>query len=126
MKLSEKRHDFLWMRVEMLAWARPMIESNNMIIYEKELYRTPEKQLEYFKADKSSTLHSKHLIGLAVDIVLIKGGKFLVNAPLYRIMGQWWIDHGGRWGGEFKKPYDPYHFEYNEKRRKIYLEEIAE
>jgi LAS superfamily LD-carboxypeptidase LdcB len=45
--------------------------------------------------------HSKHELGLAVDIVVTPPS---VQAAL----GHWWEAVGGTWGGEFK---DPIHFE---------------
>lgn len=123
MKLSEKRHHFLWMLNDMLNYIRPVIEQNGIIIYIKELYRDPKLQHRYYDEGKSNTMQGKHPLGLAVDIVLIKDNSFVEKSPIYDMMGEWWKDNGGRWGGDWKDPYDPYHFEFSLKRWKLWKED---
>ena len=125
MTLSDKRNDFLWMIVEMLNWVRPVLEQNNTTIYVNYWNRTVEEQERLVAEGLSSTMKSKHLDKLAVDFILIRGGKFIQKGPIYDMMGRWWQDHGGRWGGEWKRPYDPYHFEYNVKRRNAWRQTLS-
>jgi hypothetical protein len=34
--------------------------------------------------------------------------------PRYTTLGQYWESLGGVWGGRWKEPFDPYHFEWSE------------
>ena len=125
MKLSEKQADFLWMVNDLLTWIRPVIETNNVLLKVIEWNRRMETQRQYVAEGLSRTLQSKHLISLAVDFGIIKNGKFLRESSIYTMMGEQWRNIGGRWGGEFQNLIDPYHFEYNEKRRKEYLDTLG-
>lgn len=121
MKLSEKQSDFLWMVNDLLTMIKPALSANGYLLKITEWNRTIETQRKYVKEHKSKTLRSKHLQGLAVDFAVIKNSKYLINAPLLHIMGNYWIEIGGVWGGEWSDPYDPYHFQYDEVRRVQYL-----
>jgi hypothetical protein len=33
--------------------------------------------------------------------------------PRYTTLGQYWESLGGVWGGRWKDPFDPYHFEWS-------------
>ena len=83
--------------------------------------RTPAEQKELHKQKVTKTLKSKHIIGLAVDLQVMKDGNPVYASTIYNLMGVHWQNIGGVWGGEWKKFKDIMHFEYNELRRAEYL-----
>lgn len=48
--------------------------------------------------------NSLHLSGLAIDLLLYKGGKYLDQTEDHRPLGEWWEKQhpNCRWGGRFK------------------------
>jgi len=82
-----------------------------------ETYRTPAKQHEYKTMGKHYTSSgagkSKHQYGLAIDVVpMINNTAVWDNTALWRKIGLVGEKLGMRWGGRWKKPYDPGHFEW--------------
>jgi hypothetical protein len=82
-----------------------------------ETYRTPSKQHEYKSMGKKYTSsgagRSKHQYGLAIDVVpIIDSVAVWDNATLWRKIGVTGEKLGLRWGGRWRKPYDPGHFEW--------------
>ena len=82
-----------------------------------ESYRTHAKQNEYKSMGKKYTNsgagRSKHQYGLAVDLVpIVNGAAVWDNTVLWRKVGVVGEKLGLRWGGRWKKPYDPGHFEW--------------
>lgn len=82
-----------------------------------ESYRTHAKQHEYKTMGKKYTNsgagRSKHQYGLAVDLVpVVDGVAVWDNTVLWRKVGVVGEKLGLRWGGRWKKPYDPGHFEW--------------
>ncbi|HTE33286.1 MAG TPA: M15 family metallopeptidase [Chryseolinea sp.] len=82
-----------------------------------ETYRTHAKQDEYKIMGKRYTSSgagkSKHQYGLAIDVVPMVNGKAIWdNSALWRKVGTAGEKLGLRWGGRWKKPYDPGHFEW--------------
>jgi hypothetical protein len=82
-----------------------------------ETYRTHAKQNEYRtmgrKYTNSTGGKSKHQYGLAVDVVpLVKGVAVWDNVFLWRKIGTTGEKLGLRWGGRWRNPYDPGHFEW--------------
>lgn len=82
-----------------------------------ETYRTHAKQNEYRSMGRNYTNStggkSKHQYGLAVDVVpVVKGVAVWDNANLWRKVGVAGEKLGLRWGGRWRKPYDPGHFEW--------------
>lgn len=82
-----------------------------------ETFRTHAKQNEYKGMGKNYTNsaggRSKHQYGLAVDVVPIINGKAVWNnTALWRKVGVTGEKLGLRWGGRWKRPYDPAHFEW--------------
>ncbi len=71
----------------------------------------------------SSTMNSKHLEALAIDIILkTPSGKVLADAGDFKSLTDsetrdlesfavYWESLGHKWGGRWVKPYDPYHWE---------------
>jgi hypothetical protein len=82
-----------------------------------ETYRTHAKQNEYRsmgrKYTNSTGGKSKHQYGLAVDVVpMVNGVAVWDNVWLWKKVGVAGEKLGLRWGGRWKKPYDPGHFEW--------------
>lgn len=83
-----------------------------------ESYRTHAKQAEYFgmgrKYTRSKGGNSKHQYGLAVDVVpVIDGQAVWENQTLWKKIGVNGERLGLRWGGRWRAPYDPAHFEWS-------------
>jgi hypothetical protein len=83
-----------------------------------ESFRTHVKQAEYYKMGKKYTRSaggkSKHQYGLAVDVVpMINGEAQWDNINLWKKVGVEGEKLGLRWGGRWKSPYDPAHFEWS-------------
>jgi D-alanyl-D-alanine carboxypeptidase len=84
-----------------------------------ESFRTRAKQAEYFGMGKKYTRsiggRSKHQYGLACDLVPIVNGKpEWDNKVLWRKIGVEGEKLGLRWGGRWRVPYDPAHFEWTD------------
>lgn len=82
-----------------------------------ETYRTKAKQNEYRSMGKKYTRSvgglSKHQYGLAVDVVpVVDSVAQWHNAALWRKVGMAGEKLGLRWGGRWRYPYDPGHFEW--------------
>jgi hypothetical protein len=82
-----------------------------------ESYRTHAKQNEYKtmgkKYTRSGAGKSKHQYGLAVDIVpIVDSVAVWDNTALWKKIGVTGEKLGLRWGGRWRKPYDPGHFEW--------------
>jgi hypothetical protein len=82
-----------------------------------ETYRTHAKQNEYKGMGKKYTRSgggkSKHQYGLAVDVVpIVNGEAQWDNLVLWRKIGVIGEKLGLRWGGRWRHPFDPGHFEW--------------
>jgi hypothetical protein len=82
-----------------------------------ESFRTHAKQSEYFgmgrKYTRSKGGKSKHQYGLAVDVVpVVDGVAQWDDLKLWRRVGVIGERMGLRWGGRWKAPFDPAHFEW--------------
>jgi hypothetical protein len=82
-----------------------------------ESFRTHAKQAEYFgmgrKYTRSKGGKSKHQYGLAVDVVpIIDSVAVWDNTSLWKKIGVIGEKLGLRWGGRWRAPYDPAHFEW--------------
>ncbi len=82
-----------------------------------ETYRTHAKQDEYKTMGKKYTSsgagRSRHQYGLAIDIVpIVDSVAVWDNAALWKKIGMTGEKLGLRWGGRWKKPFDPGHFEW--------------
>ncbi len=82
-----------------------------------ETYRTRTKQAEYYGMGPGFTAsaagQSKHQFGLAMDVVpFVNGAAVWDNKVLFDKIGKIGEELGFRWGGRWKKPYDPGHFEW--------------
>jgi hypothetical protein len=82
-----------------------------------ETYRTQAKQKEYTSMGRRYTRakagHSRHQYGMAVDIVALKDSvPQWNNIALWRKIGVIGERLGLRWGGRWRRPFDPAHFEW--------------
>lgn len=76
-------------------------------------YRDPETQLLMVKKGRSLVRRSKHQDWLAIDLVLVVGGRLVwKRCKEYDTVGEKWEHMGHRWGGRWKKLNDIYHFEW--------------
>lgn len=74
--------------------------------------RTIAEQRELVRLGRSSTLNSRHLAGLAFDIDWQGTARDAVPSAFWWLIGPWAEQQLGlRWGGRWKSPYDPGHFE---------------
>ena len=90
-------------------------------------YRSPEDQAAEFAAGKSRTLTGFHPVWCAMDLAIIDDldGDLVVDKSelhwdfdaRYVTLGQYWESLGGIWGGRWKDPCDPYHFQYSDQLR---------
>lgn len=82
-----------------------------------ETYRTPERQDKLKKRGRSRLRgdQSKHQYGLAIDVVPIVNNRMVwYNRKLWLKIGKMGEKRGLRWGGRWRKFWDPGHFEYIE------------
>jgi len=82
-----------------------------------ESFRTRAKQAEYFGMGKKYTRSvggkSKHQYGLACDVVpLVNGVALWDDKALWRKIGIEGEKLGLHWGGRWRTPFDPAHFEW--------------
>ncbi|MEJ0055395.1 MAG: M15 family metallopeptidase [Bacteroidota bacterium] len=82
-----------------------------------ETYRTRTKQNEYKAMGRRYTRaaagSSKHQYGLAVDVVPVKDSVIQWNnIALWKKVGTIGERLGLRWGGRWRRPFDPAHFEW--------------
>lgn len=85
-------------------------------------HRSPEDQLKEFEAGRSRTKEGLHPRWLAIDLAIWDDldDDMMVDRselhwefdPRYTTLGQYWESLGGVWGGRWKDPCDPYHFEW--------------
>jgi hypothetical protein len=87
-------------------------------------HRSPEEQLVEFNAGRSRTKDGLHIKWLAIDGALwddmnkdgtVNKDEIRWSFDLrYTTLGQYWESLGGVWGGRWKDPCDPYHFEWSD------------
>lgn len=92
-------------------------ESKGITLAIVETYRTHAKQNEYKamgrKYTRSGGGHSKHQYGLAIDVVpLVDSVARWDDYRLWKKIGMVGEQLGLRWGGRWRNPYDPGHFEW--------------
>lgn len=63
------------------------------------------------RVTKAKAGYSNHNFGVAWDIGLFQGAKYLEESPLYKICGQIGCEQGLEWGGDWKSIVDEPHFE---------------
>lgn len=87
-------------------------------------HRSAEEQASEFAAGRSRSMTGFHPLWLAIDLALFQDmdhdGKVDKDEirwrmdPRYITLGQYWESLGGVWGGRWKDPFDPYHFQWAE------------
>lgn len=92
-------------------------ESKGITLAIVETYRTHAKQNEYKSMGKKYTRstggHSKHQYGLAIDVVpVVDSLAQWDDYKLWKKVGAVGEQLGLRWGGRWRNPYDPGHFEW--------------
>jgi len=111
------RWKFLYMVGALLGFA--FIKGIQVLCFT--FYRSPEDQLKEYMSGKSRTKIGKHPSWLAIDLAVVDDvdHNLVVDKdeirwskdPRYEILGVFWESIGGTWGGRWKDPLDPYHFE---------------
>ena len=96
-----------------------LVKGINVICFT--FHRSSEDQLKEYSAGRSRTKTGKHPQWLAIDFAVVDDAdRDLVvdkeeirwsKDPRYEILGLFWESIGGTWGGRWKDPKDPYHFE---------------
>jgi len=112
-KLSSMKFEASKRVKELLETARKRWPEYKIIL--AETYRTQERQDKLYKKGKNTTTVriSKHTLGLAADIYFTDGKRILAyeEAP-YLELGKMGEDLGLTWGGRWKIPFDPAHYEW--------------
>lgn len=116
--LKEMYNDMGLLHPAFRAKAQKLIDSCKSLgieILVVETYRTYSRQDELYKRGKATRLsagRSRHQHGSAVDIVpIVKGRAKWHNRALWRRIGSVGEGLGLKWGGRWKRLYDPGHFE---------------
>jgi D-alanyl-D-alanine carboxypeptidase len=78
-----------------------------------EAYRPPE-MAQLNAASGKGISNSLHTIRLAIDLNLLRGGKYLSRSEDYLPLGEWWEKQGEgySWGGRFQSRPDGNHFSF--------------
>ena len=108
MTLRERQSAFAVMVARLICYMDNLTKTGFIL----EWYRTKERQAQLVAEKKSWTMNSKHIDGLAIDLCILKDGVPSWDVEEYRILGRFWMDLGGVWGGSWKQV-DAVHFEYN-------------
>lgn len=82
-----------------------------------ELERTQAQHDANVKAGRSKATRSRHMDRCAIDLHFyqLNDGKFIevIDKARLQNLGNYWksLDPKNRWGGDWKNPFDPWHFE---------------
>lgn len=84
-------------------------DAMNLPIKVQEWNRDLETQKKYLAQGVTKTLLSDHLDNCATDVYIVVGGVTLILAKdspatdkeKYRVIGRYWRELGGQWGGDF-------------------------
>ncbi len=110
MKLGEKQELFTSYVAELIFKATELGFKCRM----REVQRTVEQQQIYIDEGRSTTMNSKHLNSLAVDMYFTKNGKLVEGKDDLQELGDYWesMDNKNKWGGNWHSFTDCPHFEY--------------
>lgn len=81
--------------------------------------RDPQTQQRLVNAGYSATTKSAHLTGDAVDFDVLGFPRKDLPPQFFSIIGQFGESYGLVWGGRWKHPYDPMHFELPKSMRQV-------
>lgn len=109
MSRVSEQHAFAQDVAKLLQW----LGANGFMVTLGEAWRTPEQQAIYVSTKKSTTMKSKHLERLAIDLNIFKDGKWLVDYESLKEIGEVWkrLSPSNVWGGDWKTFKDLPHFE---------------
>jgi D-alanyl-D-alanine carboxypeptidase-like protein len=68
--------------------------------------------------------NDRHSDRLAVDFEIRKVDGTPMTKELYEKLGVFWESLGGKWGGRWKEPHDPGHFELSLLPKKVETKEV--
>lgn len=74
------------------------------------------KPIKKFLMKHTHSPKSYHYFRLAADLNLFRDGEYLTHTEDHRPLGERWIELGGTWGGNFKRP-DGNHYSWGEGKR---------
>ena len=76
--------------------------------------RSKEEQARLVASGASQTMRSKHVDGLAGDLLLYQGRTYVTDGAAYASIGAYWLslDAANIWGGAWRSFPDYGHFEY--------------
>ena len=95
--LRAKRCRFTTMVANLILYA-------NKIGYEVnfgEAFRSKEEAARRSLKKGTAISNSLHTLGLAVDLNLYKDGVYIESTEGHKLLGIWWEENGGSWGGRF-------------------------
>lgn len=103
MTLGEKQELFVADVVKLLTKAKEL----GFGIRFGEVWRPPEMQRIYVQTGRSKTMNSMHLNRLAIDLVIVRGGK-VCNREQIKPLGDYWesLSVQNRWGGNWRGAVD--------------------
>jgi len=73
--------------------------------------RSETEQRRHVAAGRSRTLSSRHLTGRAFDVDVLGLGRDEIPKEFFDALGAYGEALGLKWGGRWRDPYDPGHFE---------------
>ena len=110
MTLSEKRRHFSIMFAQLVVWCHD--EGIDVAI--DTTRRTEEEQARLVESGASQTMQSKHVDGLAGDLLVYEGTAYITDPDAYTPIGRHWtsLDVDNVWGGDWASFPDYGHVEY--------------
>lgn len=110
MTLSEQRRQFSKFFALLVLWAH----TQGYDVAIDTTRRTTEEQARLVEQGASQTMASKHVDGLAGDLLLYEGSAYVSDGAAYAPLGVFWtgLDPGCVWGGDWSGFPDAGHFEY--------------
>lgn len=101
--------------MSLIIWSRIKYSKWQLVL--GDFIRSNAKQDGLFEEGSKRTTvrgkQAKHPLGKAFDLYYVSGKRILEyhEAP-YKALGEEWIRRGNIWGGSWKVPFDPGHFEF--------------
>jgi peptidoglycan LD-endopeptidase CwlK len=111
MTLSEKRRYWSRMFAELVVWCH----ASGLDVAIDTTRRTEEEQARLVESGASQTMASKHVDGLAGDLLIYEGTEYITDPDAYARIGLYWttMDVNNIWGGDWEGFPDYGHFEYD-------------